>query len=419
LTFADGSTAALAPDTEVVLEQIETGATRRITLEQLAGRIWNDVAPGAAPVTYVVRTPDAIVEAHDTTFETLVISGETSVTNASGMVEVTAGSDRSMVEPGAMLRASAQRIVDTVLHPTLDAPAVLTVRGPFVASLRAPNDAATGALPNGVTYQKIPGVSTTNPGDDPQVMRFYAITPGRYVFVFRRVGKPLLPGTATLETGGRERTLQLPPCLATMRVRIDTGIAGNIVSLALVDATPLPTGLQLTDERIVESDRTTDAVAVSDQRTASGQPRPADATRPAAAPSDTASPIPEVDRPPTAVQRDRLLATLNLDPPERGSELRRLLESLGRDQASWQELRQLLEGNAALRGRFVEVLGELDAPLFVAFVREQLRFPPPDQTDVPSSRDATPEATRTSDVVPTAIATPADSATSAPTRPSD
>lgn len=416
LTFADGSTAALAPDTEVVLEEIETGSTRRITLEQLAGRIWNDVAPGAAPATYIVRTPDAVVEAHGTTFETVVIGGETSVTNASGLVEVTAGDDAAMVEPGAVLRASAQRIVDTVLHPTLDAPAVLTVRGPFVASLRAPNDAATGALPNGVTYQQIPGVSTTNPGDGPQVMRFYDIAPGRYVLVFRRIGEPLVPGMATLETGGRERGVELPSGLATMRVRLDIGVNGNIVSLELVDAEPLETGPQLTDERIVETDRTTDAVAVSDQRAASGQTRPADATRSPATPSDAASPTPEVDRTPTATvaPRDRLLAALDLDSPERGQELRRLLESYGRDQANWQKLRQRLEGDPALRGRFVEALGELNAPLFVAFVREQLGFPTTDRADDPSV-DPTAEATRPSDIAPVATATPADS----PTRPTD
>jgi hypothetical protein len=72
LTFADGSTAALDPATELVIEQASVDGARTITLNRLAGRIWNDVAPGATPASYLVRTADAAIEAHETTFGTLV-----------------------------------------------------------------------------------------------------------------------------------------------------------------------------------------------------------------------------------------------------------------------------------------------------------------------------------------------------------
>ncbi len=411
VTFADGSTAALDPTTEVILETIATGETRQITLEQLSGRVWNDVAPGGAPATYVVRTADAVIEAHGTTFETAVISGVTSVVTASGLVEVAAGDDRAMVEPGRVLRAIEQRIVDSLPHVTTDAPSTLRVDGPFVASLRASNGAATGALPNGVTYQQIPGVSTTNPGDGPQILRFYDVAPGRYALVLRRIEGPRTGGSATLVTDGRPRTVELPPTLATMTVRIDIGIDGGIVSIELVDREPVPTDAA-TDERIVDTPRTTDAIAVSDQRAAAAPVRPSDAVRPSASPEATR---PSSDDGP----RDDLLAALRLDPPERATALRALLESFEREDARWALLRQRLQSNDELRRRFATALEEIGEPSFVAFVRAQLGVSDApredgDATDAPVEPTATATRAASDVVTPTVVAGDGATATATP-----
>jgi hypothetical protein len=348
----------------------------------------------------VVRTADAVIEAHGTTFETTVISGVTSVVTASGLVEVAAGDDRAMVEPGQILRAIQQRIVDSLPHVTTDVPSTLSVDGPFVASLRAANGAATGALPNGVTYQQIPGVNTSNPGDGPQLLRFYDIAPGRYTLVLRRIDGPREGGSATLISDGRPRTVELPPSLATMTIRIDIGVDGGIVNIELVDREPVPTDAA-TDERIVDTPRTSDAVAVSDQRAAAAPVRPTDAARP----STTAEPT----RPPSdEAPRDDLLDALRLEPPERAVALHTFLEPLDRDDPRWAFIRQRLESNEELRRRFATALEEIDAPAFVAFVREQLGVsdaPPTDGDTTAPPSDPTTEATRA----------PSDTATATPT----
>lgn len=386
LTFQDGSTAALAPRTELVIEQASMVGEGRVTLEQLGGRIWNDVAPSGDADTYVVRTPDAVIEAHGTTFETTVESGATDVVTASGIVEVAAGDERVALEPGQALRAIAHRIVtDAAPHPTSDSPATLLIEGPFVASLIAKNGSATGALPNGVVYQQIPGVSTTNPGDGPQVLRFFDIAPGRYELLIRRIEARrtdggLVAGRVTFEANDRTQSARLPAGLDTMRIRIDIGVDGAIVSLALVDTDPVPVDQpDTTDqaERIVDSPRTTDAVSVSDQRATITRPTDASPTAPV-----EASPTPTATD--TLTPRQRLQRALALEPPDRAVELRHLLESLGRDETTWANLRRLLESDATLRRALIDALPELDAPLFVDFVREQLAL---EAVDTPS--DAT------------------------------
>jgi len=392
LTFPDGSTAALDPLTEIVLELIAIDGSRNITLEQIEGRIWNDVAPGQTSATYMVRTPDAVVEAHGTTFETIVRDGTTSVVTASGLVEVAAGDERAMVQPGLILHASDQQIVDSLPHPSTDVPATLRVDGPFVASLQAENGAATGALPTGVTYQQIPGLSTTDPGDGAQVMQFYDVAPGRYTLVLRRIDAPLIPGLAILDANGRQRSIDLPPDLETLRIQIDVGLNGSVVSLALVDRESTSIEPPVRDERIVDTPRSTDAVAVSDRRADQATPAPTEA-RPTATVGTDRPPPTATDAEPSASPvppRDRLLAILDLPSSDRATELRRFLEAFGDDESRWQLLRERLEADGDLRQRFAETLTATRAPAFIETVRAYLGL-----ADSPPDRDETPAATAT------------------------
>ena len=403
VTFPDGSTAALNPQTDVTLEAIGGDDSRRITLNQLTGRIWNDVAPSNTLATYTVRTPDALIEAHGTIFETAVTDGVTSVTTASGLVEVAAGQDRTTLEPGQVLRATDQRIVDSRPHASTDAPATLRIEGPFVASLQAENGAATGALPSGVTYQQIAGVSATDPGDGAQVFRFYGIERGRYTLVIRRIDGPAGAGRAILETNGRTRAIDLPSDLETLRVQLDIDVAGGIVSLVLVDREATTVEPPIRDERIVDTPRTTDAVAVSDQRAAAADARPTEEARPSATTT--------TDRPPTATPSDteptpadapdRLLEVLDLPQADRPLALRRLLEAFDRDESLWPALRDRLIANSPLRTRFVETLNAIDQPAFVESVRERLGL------DVGSDSGSDAAATPPPSDQPTATATAA------------
>ncbi|MEX2446714.1 MAG: FecR family protein, partial [Dehalococcoidia bacterium] len=113
LTFPDGSTAALDPGTEVTLERVGTEGPRVVQLRQASGRIWNDVVPDARDgADYAVHTPDAVVRALGTVFETAIRDGETAVAAAAGTVQVVAGSQRADIVAGEALVARGQQLAD-------------------------------------------------------------------------------------------------------------------------------------------------------------------------------------------------------------------------------------------------------------------------------------------------------------------
>jgi hypothetical protein len=71
LTFPDGSTATLAPATELVLARVRVNGVRDVVLDQQSGRLWNDLVPDARPgATHVVRANGVVTTVTGTVFET-------------------------------------------------------------------------------------------------------------------------------------------------------------------------------------------------------------------------------------------------------------------------------------------------------------------------------------------------------------
>lgn len=161
LTFPDGSTTTLAPGTELALTRLQANGTRGITIEQLTGRLWHDVVSEPdAPASYIVRTPDAVVEARGTVFQTVIEAavGETSVTTIQGLVDVVTTTERLTVAAGEVARAGAQRPAEV---RAADVAGTVVVNASVSAALLASDGAATGSRSDGVVVRQIPGVGTS------------------------------------------------------------------------------------------------------------------------------------------------------------------------------------------------------------------------------------------------------------------
>ena len=296
LTFADGSTVALDPETELSIALLRVDGPRQITLVQDSGRLWNNVAPGGSEASYIVETPDAVVTAHGTLFETVVHDGATDVTTEAGEVEVVAGRLRVLVQAGHTTTAQARRVLEAVRERRVEAERTvrLSVDAPFTASLIDPHRAITGASPDGLVYQQIHGAVTSNPGDGAQLIELHRAEDGTYELLLRRVEGG--SGVVLLRVGDREVRIPIGAIENAVRVRLtiasvngELEITPEVVERATKDT------LRHFVERIVVTEQARDrAVPVAEQlarlRAAQDAAGDASAARPAAAPSSTTEP---------------------------------------------------------------------------------------------------------------------------------
>ena len=268
LTFADGSTVALDPETELSIALLRLDGTRQITLVQDSGRLWNDVAPGGSDASYVVETPDAIVTAHGTLFETVVHDGATDVTTETGEVEVVAGALRAQVRAGHTTTAQARRVLQAVRERQAEAECTvrLSVDAPFTASLIDPHRAVTGASPDGLVYQQIGGAVTSNPGDGAQLIELHRPEDGTYELLLRRVEGG--SGVVLLRVGDREVRIPVNAIEDAVRVRLTiASVQGQLEITPEVVARATTDTLRDLVEHVVVTEQARDrAVPVAEQR---------------------------------------------------------------------------------------------------------------------------------------------------------
>ena len=225
LTFADGSTVAIDPQTELAIERARVNGSREIVLRQWSGRLWSQVAPDdRADASFTIRTPDATVVAHGTVFETTIGGGETAVSTAEGEVEVTAGTQKQRVGVGESATARPRSVAPAPERARANVPAEIEVRGPFVASLIGPDGRATGTRPDGIVYQQIPGAVSGFSGDG-QHVRLGTVDAGQYTLVVRRTGEGA--GQVRFRVGSVEREVALDsidaPAPLALRVSSEGG----------------------------------------------------------------------------------------------------------------------------------------------------------------------------------------------------
>jgi hypothetical protein len=208
LTFVDGSTVGIEANTELLIEFVVFGVARQISLQQFSGSLWNDVVPDASAGSfYTVRTPDAVVSARGTLFETKVADGETTVDTFDGLVEVAAGDETTFVTPGEFATARAHRQVIAAQAREDASGLALSVAAPFAASLVAPGGKATGVRQDGVAFNQISGAATSHPADGDQRLELSRLTPGTYRLLMTRTGEG--DGEIVLQFGSERLTLPI------------------------------------------------------------------------------------------------------------------------------------------------------------------------------------------------------------------
>ena len=286
LTFGDGSTAGMEPNTELVVERARVNGARSIRLRQLSGRLWNDVAPDERPgALYVVATLDAVITARGTLFETVVEGGETAVRTTDGLVQVQAGEEQAFVAPGERVSARARRLV-AALREAREPDGVqrlrLSVDAPFVASLVAPDGKAVGARPDGIVYHQIHGATTSNPGEGPQTIDLRLLQPGTYQLLLRRVEAG--GGEVVIAVGPSEQRFPVDLVGEAVRVELHVSVEDGRLRVRPQNAQAVDPERIARLERVIVTERARErAMSIAEQRArhqaetppAPEQPRPA------------------------------------------------------------------------------------------------------------------------------------------------
>ena len=162
LTFFEGSTITLEPDTEIEVREVQQAdeLATSIVLKQWAGKTWSRVVRLADPASrYEIETPTATAAVRGTLFKTEVAeSGATRVATTEGLVNVQAQGEEVSVPANRQTRVEAETapsVPDNI--PRLESALLITIDGPAVGSVRAPSGASTGSLPNQISFNQIAG----------------------------------------------------------------------------------------------------------------------------------------------------------------------------------------------------------------------------------------------------------------------
>jgi hypothetical protein len=203
LTFFEGSTLKLQPNTEIeiqTLQKVDASRTE-IILKQWVGKTWSRVVKmGDTGSRDEIETPAAVALVRGTLFETEVDdSGSTIVRTTQGLVRV--GAQNREVD----LPAGQQASVEFGSAPSQPSPIpppdnklVITVNKPAVASVCDPTGSSTGYLPSGIAFNQILGSKSSPLDDGTQVITIPDPVSGEYSIVLRCIAD----GTVQLDLGG-------------------------------------------------------------------------------------------------------------------------------------------------------------------------------------------------------------------------
>lgn len=175
ITFDDGTTVELEPNTEVSVTEL---TNTHITVWQQVGRTWSGIKKLVGPLTQVqVETPSAAALVRGTLMDIVVDElGNTIVSALEGVIEVTAEGISRTVEAGM------QSLINMGLAPSEPEPIPppknrleITVRGPAwaVAVDSSPDGSigpgrSVGVVPPGVVTNQLPRATTTGAHAEPQ-----------------------------------------------------------------------------------------------------------------------------------------------------------------------------------------------------------------------------------------------------------
>ncbi|MFH1087608.1 MAG: FecR domain-containing protein [Chloroflexota bacterium] len=206
LTFLDGSTIKLEPDTDVEIRQVEQSSEQATTivLKQWLGRTWSRVTKMAdVGGHYEIETPSATALVRGTLFTTEVDeAGLTQVTTTEGLVSLVAQGEEVYLPASQQSRVRAGTPPSQpAVAPAAETELVITVDRPVVASVVDPTGSSTGYLPSGLAFNQILGSESSPLSATAQVITVRRPMTGEYVVVLRYVAD----GTANINIEGRSR----------------------------------------------------------------------------------------------------------------------------------------------------------------------------------------------------------------------
>jgi hypothetical protein len=192
LTFFDGSTIKLEPNTDMTIQKVEqtNKGAPVIVLNQWLGKTWSRVIEMTIPGSqYEIHTPSAAALVRGTMFTTEVIeSGLTKVKTTEGIVSVVA--QDYAVDVTAGLETSIQAGVtpsEPLIVPPPESKLIFSFDMPAIGSVCDPTGASTGYLPNGLAFNQIPDSQASIPGDGTQIITIPHPIAGDYMVILRAI----------------------------------------------------------------------------------------------------------------------------------------------------------------------------------------------------------------------------------------
>ncbi|MFH1169380.1 MAG: FecR domain-containing protein [Chloroflexota bacterium] len=248
LTFFEGSTLRLEPETDVEIQQIDSGDGQapNIILKQWIGRTWSRVVKMADPGShYEINTPSATAIVRGTLFATEVdATGSTRVATTEGLVSVVAQGEEVQLPPSRQTQVAA----GTVPEPPATVPPnkselIIIVSTPAIASVSDPTGSSTGNLPSGMSFNQIPG-SQSSLSDGTQRITIPQPISGEYLVSLRYLAsdaagftiKGMSDGKASFQYGGNFSDSGENGWLIRVNLQVDDG---SIVDSTLTGAAPL------------------------------------------------------------------------------------------------------------------------------------------------------------------------------------
>ena len=192
LTFFEGSTIKLEPGTDIEIQRMESGDEQATTivLKQWMGRTWSRVIKMADPGShYEIETPSANAIVRGTLFATEVgETGDTKVATTEGLVSVVAQDEEVFIPADQETQVAAGRTPSQpAAAPDPEAEITITIDKAAVASVIDPTGASTGYLPDGWSFNQIPGSQTSSLSGDTQTITIPQPTSGEYTIALRYI----------------------------------------------------------------------------------------------------------------------------------------------------------------------------------------------------------------------------------------
>lgn len=284
LSFFQGTTATLAPGTDVIIARLENDQENQlsgVTLRQQSGKTWNQVTRlEDNGYHFQIETPSAQVKVHGTLFAAEVDdSGKTTVRTTEGSVSVSAQGQEVQVPTG---QQTTVKPGDTPAAPepmpTPDSEILLTIDR-ATGLITDPSGSSTGYLPDGTAINQIAGSQLSAPDAAMQTVRIPDPYAGAYSLLLNGItgggatvsieafadGKPTMSFTNNVTT---ENNLLLKLHLDVLNGllgRADdikpapTATTGTAVTTPPKPATNTPEGMPDTKESWFRSDGSIDS----------------------------------------------------------------------------------------------------------------------------------------------------------------